>query len=272
MPTTKATPGVIGIEHILPIGFISGLVTTNSVVDAANDVTVSAGICSASGGDADMLLAVAMTKQIDAAWSVGSDAGGLDTGTVAVDTSYYVWLIMRSDTGAVDVLLSLSSSNPTMPANYDYKRRVGAVLTNGTAALYGFETNEVSGGGVRVQSMGAMEAGQDVSTTTIVNGTEYPMTLSCPDMPCEVIMMAMLRGGGSSIAGMKFYNASGTPFTNYSYGNIMNADNTGNTLSSGKEVTLAIQGNDIFYKVETAATAATLLWINTVGWIDGRRD
>jgi hypothetical protein len=58
-------------------------------------------------------------------WAVGTDQGGLDTGAIA-NALYYVWLIKRSDTGVVDVLFSTSASSPTMPSNYDYKRRIGA--------------------------------------------------------------------------------------------------------------------------------------------------
>jgi hypothetical protein len=74
-----------------------------------------------------MRLATAITKQLDATWAVGTNAGGRDTGASA-DGTWYLWLIKRPDTGVVDVLFSLSATAPTMPSNYTLKRRIGAVI------------------------------------------------------------------------------------------------------------------------------------------------
>jgi hypothetical protein len=81
-----------------------------------------------------MVLSSALTKRLDAAWAVGSGNGGLDTGSIA-NTTYHVWLIQRSDTGAVDVLFSASATSPTMPASYDRKRRIGSIIRVSGAIL-----------------------------------------------------------------------------------------------------------------------------------------
>lgn len=76
-------------------------------------------------------------------------AGGLDTGAEAGDTWYYVYVIVGDDTGAVldstannqqppcwrrgarvNVLLSTSSTAPTVPSGFTRFRRVGAVRNN----------------------------------------------------------------------------------------------------------------------------------------------
>jgi hypothetical protein len=57
----------------------------------------------------------------------------LDTGAIANSTWYHFWLITRVDTGVVDVLISLSATAPTMPANYTLKRRIGSGKTDGAA-------------------------------------------------------------------------------------------------------------------------------------------
>lgn len=108
----------------LPIDFMSGgLQVTNNATDPTNDFDISAGKARDATDTVDMVLAAGLRKLLDTAWAVGDNAGGLDTGAVA-DTLYYAWLIKRSDTGVVDVLFSLSATAPTMPANYDYKRRL----------------------------------------------------------------------------------------------------------------------------------------------------
>jgi hypothetical protein len=75
---------------------------------------------------------------VDSALAVSnivSGVNGLDTGTVAASTMYAVYVIGCSY-GVVSPagLLSLaSSSEPTLPKDYDMYRRVGWVLTDGTS-------------------------------------------------------------------------------------------------------------------------------------------
>ena len=71
-------------------------------------------------------------------WAVGAATGSLDTGTVAINTWYHVFLIKRVDTGVVDILTSLSASSPTMPTNYTLKRRIGSIRTNGSSQWIAF--------------------------------------------------------------------------------------------------------------------------------------
>jgi hypothetical protein len=105
-------------------GLIWGLTMSNGT-DATNDIDITAGFATDSGNNQTIKLASTITKQLDATWTVGTNAGGLDTGSVANDT-YHVFLIMRLDTGVVDALFSVSPTAPTMPANYTLKRRIGS--------------------------------------------------------------------------------------------------------------------------------------------------
>lgn len=60
-------------------------------------------------------------------------ANGLDTGALAANTWYYVYLI---DTGTTtSTLLSLSATAPTMPTGYVFKMRIGAVRTGGSSTF-----------------------------------------------------------------------------------------------------------------------------------------
>jgi hypothetical protein len=120
----------------LPRGFIDGLTLSNNGADATNDIDIAIGAARDDGNTANMVLAAAITKRLDAAWAVGSGNGGLDTGSIA-NGWYHLWLIKRPDTGVVDVLFSASATSPTMPANYTLKRRIGSVL-RASAALVAF--------------------------------------------------------------------------------------------------------------------------------------
>lgn len=107
-------------------GKLFGLTLTNGT-DAVNDINVAAGSARSLADDVTLKLAGTLTKRLDAAWAVGTNQGGRDTGSIANGT-WHVWLIGRSDTGVVDVLFSTSASAPTMPTSYDQKRRIGSVL------------------------------------------------------------------------------------------------------------------------------------------------
>jgi hypothetical protein len=106
-------------------GQIYGLTLSNNVTDPTNDIDIAAGSAVDSTGVVSMLLASSLTKRLDAAWAVGNNQGGLDTGSVG-NNVYYVWLIRRPDTGVVDVLFSLSNTAPTMPTNYTQKEIIGS--------------------------------------------------------------------------------------------------------------------------------------------------
>jgi hypothetical protein len=117
-------------------GYIWDLTMSNAA-DATNDITVAAGEATCEGGGCIMILPSAITKQIDASWAVGTNAGGLNTGAVGNDTWYEVHLIKRLDTGVVDVMFTTTGNRATLPANYTKQRRIGWVR-RGTATNLAF--------------------------------------------------------------------------------------------------------------------------------------
>ncbi len=127
-----------GAPDALPRSYLAGLGLSNNATDPNNDVDIAVGECRDSADTANLVLTSALTKQLDVSWAVGSNAGGLDTGAKANNTWYHVWLIRRSDTGVVDALFSTSATSPTMPTNYDQKRRIGAVKTDGSGNIIAF--------------------------------------------------------------------------------------------------------------------------------------
>jgi hypothetical protein len=120
---------------VLPPNYLAGLDLGINALDPANDIDIAAGAARDAADSEDMTLASALVKQTNAAWAVGTNAGGLDTGSLSANTLYYVWLIKRTDTGVVDVLFSTSNSSPTMPTNYDKKRVIGSFKTGATAVI-----------------------------------------------------------------------------------------------------------------------------------------
>lgn len=116
-------------------GDLFGLTLSNDGGDIVNNLDIATGLAASDGAiPVLMTLSSALVKKLNVAWLVGTNQGGLDTGTIANGT-YHVFLIQRSDTGVVDVLFSISALAPTMPANYDRKRRIGSILRQGAAIL-----------------------------------------------------------------------------------------------------------------------------------------
>lgn len=130
-----ATKAYVDSSNTALRGFIGGL--TMSTAGSSATFSVAAGAATDSTHTTRIALSSAISKTTSA-WAVGTGNGGLDTGSIANSTWYHVWLILRSDTGVVDVLVSTSATAPTMPANYDYKRRIGAMKTDGSAQWTSF--------------------------------------------------------------------------------------------------------------------------------------
>lgn len=67
---------------------------------------------------------------------------GLDTGTEAIDTWYYLWVIYNPTTQITAGLISTSPTAPTLPSGYTYQALVSAVLNDSTGPsgdFYGFD-------------------------------------------------------------------------------------------------------------------------------------
>jgi len=165
-----------GGSSIFP-GAFAGLKLSNNTTDADYDIDIAAGAAAAADFSDVMVLNSAITKRLDAAWSVGSGNGGLDSGTMAADSWYAVWLIKRSDTGVVDALFSLSATAPTMPTNYDKKRLIGWI-------------NTTSGGVIRQFFQAAgwtmwREPTLDYNVTNL-GATRVLVPLTVPPVDCEV--------------------------------------------------------------------------------------
>jgi hypothetical protein len=131
--TNVAAAGAVMETNKFTRGHIWGLTMSNAA-DTVNDITIAAGEARDEAGTADMVLASAITKRLDAAWAVGTDQGGLNTGSVAASTWYEVILIKRTDTGVVDVMFSTTANRTTLPANYTKYRRIGWIRTDAGAA------------------------------------------------------------------------------------------------------------------------------------------
>lgn len=104
-----------------------GLTITNGT-DTEHDLDIAAGTRWDSTYATSIVYAGG-TIALDA-----SGAGGLDTGSPANSTQYYIWLC--KGTSGVTAIFSASASAPTLPSGYDsYKVCIGRVITDGSANI-----------------------------------------------------------------------------------------------------------------------------------------
>lgn len=124
----------------LPSTFIKGLTTSNDT-DASHDINVAAGMCRSQGDDFDIHLNSEITKQIDANWAAGDDAGGFPSAlTLAVDTWYHFFVIAKPD-GTVDAGFDTSTSATNLLSDatgYSFYRRIASVLTDSSSNIIAY--------------------------------------------------------------------------------------------------------------------------------------
>lgn len=199
----------------------------------------------------------AISKTLSA-WAVGGGNGALDTGAVANNTWYHVYLIRRDSDGLIDVLLSLSATAPTMPSGWTNRRRIGSIRTDGSAQIVPF----VQSGNefrwvtppldVNVANLGAAR-------------TLYPLTV-----PTGVQVRAQfrVRAANASAWGLLIQEpaetdaaplTTGSPLVDFSataglnqYQNFERATDTSGQIAARSTV------------------ASTTLLITTLGWVDFR--
>lgn len=243
---------------------IDGLILSNNGTDSDHDIDIGAGLASVEGsGTYDVAnLSSAITKQLDASWAVGDDAGGLDTGSIAADTWYHVWQIKRSDTEVVDALFSTSATSPTMPTDYDLKRRIGAVLTDGSSDILGFKQTE--------DWFYFDEPPTDVNVTSSPT-TATLTTVSAPlGVETEVQCLAFVTHSGGSVRNSFWHGNQSPPTTNFLNQAIGSARDFSSSSGWTAFQTYRLFTNtssQIYYASSSSSTDSQII---THGWRDPR--
>lgn len=244
----------------MPQSAMTGLGISNNVTDANNDIDIAVGRAGAGTGDYNLILTSARTKQLDAVWAVGTNQGGLDTGSKANSTWYHVWLIARVDTHVVDVLFSTSATAPTMPSNYTKKRRIGAIKTDSSGNIIGF----VQYGD---EFMWKSPPALDVDVTNLsTTRTNYALA----SVPTGVVVKAMMNLliSGAAIRSVYISNPDLTDLA---------PSSTVTPLAQIASVTTNTEGNNARAWTDTSAQisarstgASTTFKVAVLGWEDPR--
>lgn len=155
--TTQTSAAVATVQASVK-GSFSKLAASATGTSASISVSADELVLETSGNAYVTVRSVSLTIN-----SAASGANGLDTGTLAASTWYYVYVINNGTTTAG--LISASLSSPTLPSGYTYIARVGAIRTDSTANKYPLAFKQ---SGRRVQ----------YALTSASNMTAYPTLAS----------------------------------------------------------------------------------------------
>lgn len=259
-----ASGTVSGDPSFLP-GFLFGLTLSNGT-DATNDINIAVGLAVDSTNAKYLKLPSIITKQLDAAWAVGTNAGGLDTGAIA-NTTYHVWLIKRSDTGVVDALFSTSATAPTMPANYDYKRRIGSILRESATIIPFSQVGDEFLRKASILDVTAANPGTSAVTRTL-------------SVPTGIVVWAKLNTSATSsdVTNAAFYSLSSldrndeAPAT--AAAPLMTSPRllaaAAGTQYGGSQMQVRTNTSGQIRSRFAGTTTSVTLYIATIGWIDRR--
>lgn len=142
---------------------------------------------------------VTLTSVTVTADITSSGANGIDSGSEASATWYYVWVIYNGTTTAA--LLSTSATNPTMPSGYTYKALVSAVRNDGSSNFVDF----------RHEGMEYWYSSwQQIVTAGSTNyWTSLDISSFVPSAISTVIRGSIESGGGNGIVAVSNVNTGG---------------------------------------------------------------
>lgn len=246
------SPPVLGCFRNLKIASI-GINNYSSVI-TADAVTLRK-----STGESYLAKNVNVSPQI-----ISSGANGLDAGSVAANTWYYLYLI--SDGTLVRGLFSLSATAPTLPSGYTYFARVGAVRTGASGYLlqtlqYGNRVQYVTLAGSNTPNLPIIAQGAlgVYSSTTPTYVAASVSSFVPPTANTIVVTASQYFGGGASVIGLA---------PNSSYGGIasnrpplLSGDNAGALNKS--TISMLLESSNIY----VYSSGANGLF-QSVGWED----
>jgi len=230
---------------------ITGLALSNGT-DTDHDIDVATGNAYDSTLTDLLELGSILTKQIDASWATGDDAGGLSSSlTVANSTWYHVFLVTIA--GTVDVIFdtSLTCANGVTDHSVTSYRRIGSVLTDGSANIYAFVQEGNTFVWVDVKTI----------TTTVVTSSTYqantykPLGVNC------IVNLVMFATCGATGGGTLSYHSD---LENTLYTVAPTRDN----YDYGCSVFHSLQQDGFYYMFSSSSTVTGS--VQTPGYIDFR--
>lgn len=143
-----------GLTGTIALGkHIEGLMSSNNVADATNDIDISVGSATSThatpASRVVLYINTALTKRLDASWVTGTNQGGLSSSLTISDTNYHVFVIRVAGVDDIGFDTSLVAANLIADHGATHYRRIGWIKrVSGT--IVAFHAYELSGGGLQV--------------------------------------------------------------------------------------------------------------------------
>lgn len=226
-------------------GTINGLITTRASVTS---LTTTGGIATDEISGAGYI-----ESAVGVTISGGSTgANGLDTGTIANNKWYAVFIIGKPD-GTVAGLLSLSLT-PTLPSGYTMRRRIGLVLTDASAHFVPYAQ---AGSFFQLTPMVSIYASNVGTSNVLIPAIAYNMGLSLRASIRAQALSTGLGAWGFNI-GSGFTTQSGAPYS------LVGPD----SQSSSGQFQIQTDNNGQISLSASVATVTPTIYLE--GWSDDR--
>lgn len=230
----------------------------NSGGDVDHDIIFGTGFAKSFSTKRSIRVASALTKRIDAAWIVGNGNGGLFNGTVSANTTYHCFVIKDDSTGTVDAGFDTDVNAANRPSAYTSYRRVGSIITDGAANIYGFRQ---FGDYFMFESPKS-----DVSESPASINTRFTRTMSVPRdvQPVGLYLATLFKTGAGAVdltIGETFLASTRL---------VVAHPNVAADKKSVNEVKIVANANSQIDYTVTQTTVGVTVAIATFGWIDKR--
>lgn len=226
------------VTAALPRDYVSNIVFANNSIDPNHDIDIPAHETRDSADGVNIENATDLTKQADAAWSPGSNQGGLSSSlTLAADTTYYIF----------DVII-----NAAADVGFDTDPDAANLIADHSATAYrqigSFRTKAASANIIEDRFMTVTTHGKrfDFNTEATTSGTAFDFDGIDPDVrrmtlqfqgvsldASDDILVQIGDSGGLEVAG---YNSTSVQTSGAAGGGATNTTGFAITLGTGTAV------------------------------------
>lgn len=253
-----------GVNDLLA-GVIKGCVPSNGV-DVDHDLTFTAGKFIST----DRVYSLpALTKQFDAAFAEGNNAGGLgNTVTLPTSGAFYIFAISKNASPAtVDYYGDTDSAGANVPAGWTVIKEVFRLMTDSSDNFYSFKCKEITGGGLRIRFNNYIQEFSDNNPgTALVNKTLSRV----PPLSRAIVGITMIDDSADGATSLWILEMDQTKSS--SSGDLDTDASGGVGLSSRNSIVKELDTNSsgqIRYQINNS-TADHFIRLNSIGYIVDR--
>lgn len=250
-----------------PRGYIDGLTMSNF---AGSTLRVLVGVATVSVGSNSYLVSnpASPFRKNTNVWAAGSGNGGLDQGTITINSWYAWYIIYNPSSGAVDFTFTVETAGNdpdftvVLPSGFTAQRYIGSWKTDGSGNWATItQTGDDFTWGTTIQDLNNQTLGT-------VAGSSNRYTLSVPlGKKVKARTRGLLLNTVNGTLALIYSPEEGDPLANSPIGNNNIGSNIANVAAADEFYTTTDTSGRVG---AIGATASNSLWLNTVGWTDPR--